>query len=127
MQIGLLIREKPRLRFQRLFSLLIRHIQAEKVEVRKKGTVEATLNYIDKLREEKKEQERREEEERRIEEQRQAAIMAMRRKKRKIWFQKHGAAAVTAGLLVLAIIVIGGWRVWKNSTEGKIRAGISSY
>lgn len=103
------------------------NIRAEKVEVHKKGTVEATLSHVEKMREKKREEKRLEEERQRREEARRAKEAALARKRRKIWFRKNGVKASVIGLLLIAICIVGGKIAVDSSRRGKIAVGIASY
>ena len=102
------------------------NIRANTVQVHKKGTVEATLSFIEKRREQKKEAERQEAERRRIEEERRKAQEAAKRAKRRAWIKRHGLKTLLAFLLAVIIFTAAGTVLLTTSRRGKISAGISS-
>lgn len=102
------------------------NIRANTVQVHKKGTVEATLSFIEKRREQKKEAERQEAERRRIEEEKRKAQEEAARAKRKAWIKRYGLKALLAFLLAVIIFTAVGAVLLTTSRQGKISAGISS-
>lgn len=126
------------------FSINGASISAPKVEVSAKGAVEATLDYVDKLREEKKEKKRQQEEKKRQEEEEarkrreqaeaeekemrkeKEARSAEKRKKFGEWFKKNGFKTIGISFLIIAIIIVIIVVSVNASRKGKIQVGVSS-
>ena len=101
-------------------------INASKVEVHKKGNVEAALNYVERRREQKKEEERRAEEERKIREMEEKAKADAARMKRQAWFRQYGAQTIKFGLIAVAVLALVITASLAISRRGKIKVGVSS-
>ena len=95
------------------------NIKANTVQVHKKGTVEATLSYIEKRREEKREAERKEAE-------RLAKLAAEKREKRRSWLKRNGLKTVLISLLSIIVLTVTITVSLSTSRKGKIGVGISS-